>query len=279
VAEIVFGIDIEGARDLAPISEAYRPFLTSDEPDLLITVSSQVMPPVFPLESQRVFDAWDKWSLYRIDDQFLLVQRHTVSSAIPDRVLIIDSKFTQGELFLRSSGSVFPPNPLEYPLGQVLMVWLLGQDRGLMIHACGVNDGGRGYLFVGNSGDGKSTLAKIWEKEADVLNDDRIVVRKRNGQFWMHATPWSGSYKSVSPQSVPLERVFFLKQGTGNRIEHVAGARAATMLLTRCFPPVWDAQGIAFTLDFLSDLTSQVPCSELTFIADDKVRDFIRCGA
>jgi hypothetical protein len=279
VGDVVFGVDFPATECPGAISRTYLPFVTSEEPDMRIVASTSAMPPVFPLESHRVFDAWDKWSIYRIDGQTLLVQRHAFSSAIPDRVMVIDPDFRQGELFLRSSGSIggVTPCPLDYPLGQVLMAWLLSQGHGLMVHACGVNDNGRGYLLAGNSGHGKSTLAAIWEKEADVLNDDRMVVRKKDGRFWMYGTPWSGSNKSVSAYGVPVEKIFFLKQGAGYSIEHVGGARAVSMILARSFPPIWDAQGMAFTLDFLSELTSQVPCHEFTFSAGEEVKDVIRC--
>lgn len=282
VAEIVFGIDVKGSSIPDQVFEDYRLFLTSDEPDLAIAVSESALPAMFPMESHRVFEAWERWSLYRIEEQHVLVQRHPVSSAIPDRIMIIDKDFEQGELFVRSPWSVQTgqssfPNPLDYPLGHVLMVWLLGRGRGLMVHACGVNDEGRGYLMAGNSGHGKTTLAELWEHEACVLNDDRVVLRKRDGRFWMYGTPWRGRHKSVSPEGVPVDRVFFPKHAARNGVERVVGVRASSMILTRSFPPIWDANGMSYTLDFLSELTSQVPCYELSFSPDERVRDFMRC--
>lgn len=279
VAEIVFGVESERESTSALLNEDYRPFLTSAEPDVLLTVSESALPALFPLESHRVFDAWDKWGLYGIDGQKVLVQRHPISSAIPDRIIIIDSEFRRGELFIRSPGPshLGLPHPLDYPLGQVLMVWLLAQGRGLMVHACGVSDNGRGYVLAGNSGHGKTTLAEIWQSEARILNDDRIILRKKDGRFWMYGTPWRGANRSVSPQGVPVEKIFFPKHAVNNGAKRVVGAQAASMILTRCFPPVWDAEGMAYTLDFLSELTSQVPCYELAFSPDDQVRDFIRC--
>jgi len=68
---------------------------------------------------------------------------------------------------------------LGYPLDQLLMILLLSEGKGLLHHGCGIEDRGLGYLFVGNSGHGKSTMAKVvvCAKAPRVLNDDRVVVR------------------------------------------------------------------------------------------------------
>src|SRR5215469_6722666 len=47
------------------------------------------------------------------------------------------------------------------------------------VHACGVEDSdGRAYHFVGQSGAGKPTTARLWHKARGihVLSDDRIIL-------------------------------------------------------------------------------------------------------
>jgi serine kinase of HPr protein (carbohydrate metabolism regulator) len=94
---------------------------------------------------------------------------------------------------------------------ELLMVNYLAQERGVIIHGCGIEKNGKGILFVGESGAGKSTLAKLWDQEdgVDVLSDDRIIVRKKGEQFWMYGTPWHGDAKFASPETVRLERILF----------------------------------------------------------------------
>jgi hypothetical protein len=168
-------------------------------------------------------------------------------------------------------------DPLQYPLAEVLMVCLLARGRGLMMHACGIDDGGRGFLFAGNSTHGKTTLARLWRDQATVLNDDRIVLRQREGRFWMYGTPWHGDYSGVSAQGVPLEKVFFLRHAKGNQARQVGKLTAASMLLARSVPPLWDADGMGFTLDFLAQLAEAVPCYELGFAPDERAVEYVRC--
>ena len=156
------------------------------------------------------------------------------------------------------------------------MVCLMARGRGLMVHACGIDDGGRGYLFAGNSTHGKSTMARIWRDEATILNDDRIVLRWREGRFWMYGTPWHGDYSGVSPGGVPLEKVYFLRHAAENQVRRQEGTAAATRLLTRCFLPLWDAEGMAFSLDLCARVAARVPCHELGFVPDQDVIDFVR---
>jgi hypothetical protein len=169
------------------------------------------------------------------------------------------------------------PGPLEFPLFEVLMVCLLGQDKGLMVHACGVDDDGRGYLFTGNSTHGKTTMARLWEGRARILNDDRIIVRRYDGRLWMYSTPWHGEYPVVSPDPVPLDRIFFLRHAPDNDLRSREGVAASSTLLARCFPPFWDRQGMAFTLDFCAQVIAETPCYELGFVPEADVVDFVRC--
>ena len=87
------------------------------------------------------------------------------------------------------------------------MILLLSLGKGILLHACGIDDDGSGYLFLGNSTDGKSTMAKLWfENHAKVLNDDRIVVKEKDGEFWMYGTPWHGDFKEISPQGLAVQK-------------------------------------------------------------------------
>ena len=146
-----------------------------------------------------------------------------------------------------------------------------------MSHACGIDDEGRGYLFAGNSTHGKTTMARQWKGQATVLNDDRIVIREREGQYWIYGTPWHGELDQVAPHGVPLEKIFFLNHGAENTASQVAGVTAASKLLARAFPPLWDEAGMEFTLGFCDDLVASVPCYELDFVPRGEIVDYVRC--
>jgi hypothetical protein len=264
------------------LEDAYRDFICFEDPEVEIKARYGGLPQLSLRESDKIFDSEMVWNLCRVDGRNVFVLRSPALGPLPYRIAIFDTDFREGEIYIRDSKSEetsdgLLPNPLAFPLSEVLMVCLLAQDRGLMIHACGADDGDRGYLFAGNSTHGKTTMARLWRDEAIILNDDRIVLRRRDGRFWMYGTPWHGEYTGVSSRGVPLEKIFFLSHAETNVTDRKEDAEAASMLLTRCFPPLWDEAGMRFTLDFCAQLVADVPCYELGFVPDGSIVNFVRC--
>jgi len=146
------------------------------------------------------------------------------------------------------------------------------------VHACGIVHGGKGFLFAGESGAGKSTLAGWWngETNTEILSDDRIIVRKQGGKFWMYGTPWHGDARIGSPRRIRLNRIFFLRHGRDNSVRAVATATAVMQLLKCSFPPFWDASGMEFTMDFFGELAATVACHEFDFTPDKRAIDSIK---
>ena len=100
------------------------------------------------------------------------------------------------------------------------MVHLLARGHGVEVHGGGVvMPDGRGWLFVGVSGAGKTTLSRMWCAEPDVrvLSDERIILREEGGEIWMYGTPWHGDGHIAEPGRARLDRVFFLRHGPRQR--------------------------------------------------------------
>ncbi len=146
-----------------------------------------------------------------------------------------------------------------------------------MVHACGIINKEKGLLFCGASGKGKSTLANFWirENRAAVLSDDRIIIRRKESQFWIFGTPWHGDSKTFSPEKVQLERIFFLNHARENKVVRTKRTEAAAKLLVCSFPTFWDKKGMEFTLGFIDELTREVPCYDLGFLSDKSVIDIV----
>ncbi len=277
-------VSISSDRDIKAIrlEEPYGDFFCSEEPEITIHASYDGLPQIALRDEDKVFDSEMIWSLYKTDGKNVFVLRSPIFGPLPYCIAIFDSNFRKGEIFTRipeperSPGDLMP-SPLQFPISEVLMVCLLARGRGLMFHACGVDDGGKGYLFAGNSTHGKTTMARLWKDRALVLNDDRIVIRRHKKRFWMFGTPFHGEYTKVSPGGIPLEKIFFLRHAEANDIRRKNGVVASSMLLTRCFPPLWDAEGMRYTIDFCAQLITDLPCYELDFVPNQKVVDFVRC--
>ena len=193
-------------------------FTTGNSAEIKLRVHYGRIPEI--KEKRKIFDSDSTWSLYSSLGKYVLQDDPFESDSFLDKLIILEPDLKSGNIYIRNNTQnrdIFPDS-LGYPLNQILMIILLSSLRkGILLHASGIDDGKRGHLFIGNSTHGKSTIAKLWsESGATVLNDDRIIVREKNGQFWMYGTPWHGDFREVSPKGMPIRKVFFLKHGKEN---------------------------------------------------------------
>jgi hypothetical protein len=188
----------------------------------------------------------------------------------PYKALWLDPSCERGHVVLNREiiPAEAPIFPLEYPLDELIMMHRLALGEGVEVHALGLADrDGSGYLFLGHSGAGKSTTARLWMAQTGVklLSDDRIILRKHDGKFWMYGTPWHGDAGVASPERALLSSIFLLEQWPTDELAPIATSRAAAELFARTFVPHYMEKGIYFTLDFLDQITRSVPCSILRF--------------
>lgn len=231
----------------------------------------------------ELFDSGGLWKLYRRNGDFVYRFRSPAYGVRPYKEARFNADFTAGEVTLDAGchDRGKPASPLEYPLDELLMTNLLARGRGVEVHAFGMRDrDGRGYLFAGHSGAGKTTTARLWQKEGVlVLSDDRIILRNLDGKIWMYGTPWHGEAKLAAAERTELTRIFVIGHGPRNELAPLAPADAVSRLFSRSFVPFHDAAALAYTLEILQQIADAVPCAELRFVPDASVVDFIRRNA
>jgi hypothetical protein len=229
---------------------------------------------------EKIFDSGGLWQLYVEDNDYRFCFFSPVFGSIPYKEARFNTDFSYGEIVLHrpyfTSGRA--PYALEYPLDELMVMHLLARGRGAEVHSCGVVDvSGNGHLFLGQSGAGKTTLARLWQKEEGVriLSDDRVVLRKMDGRFWMYGTPWHGDARLAEPSRAPLKGVYFLHHGEKNRLVLQKKAGAVGRLFACSFPPFYSPEALEFTLAFFEEVVQAVPCTELSFVPDEEVVKFI----
>jgi hypothetical protein len=284
IADLSISVAGDAALLEALTSDRYSSFRCIEaSPDLRISLRDSLrdLSITLPPPEDMVFDSGTVWSLYESGNRISILLRSPVEGGLPYRLATFDKGLRNGEIAtISGSGAATACNgydPMEFPLSEVLTVCLLARGRGLMVHACGISLDGRGILFPGNSTDGKTTMARLWQDSASILNDDRIILRPSRGRILMYGTPWHGDLTDVSAEGAELGSLYFLSHGDENRAVRVTGAKAVSMLLKRSFLPLWSPDGMDFSLDFCCSLESSVRCSELSFVPDDRVVDYIRC--
>jgi len=258
------------------VEDIYYEFITDIRPEIKLRVHQDSFPE--RSKGKKIFDSGSTWALFRDQGKYVLQDSSFDSDPPPNQLVILESDFKSGDIYKNDE---FFKNlllhPVEYPLNQALMIILLSRCKGVMLHACGIDYRDHGYLFLGNSGHGKSTIARLWsENQATVLNDDRIIVREKNGELFMYGTPWPGDFKEVSSKGLAIRKLFFLRHGEKNSAVPKNSAEAVLMILTRCFPPIWDKKGMEYTMGLCHRIVQNIPCYEFSFEPDRKTVDFVR---
>ncbi|MGQ9525268.1 MAG: hypothetical protein ACUVTZ_10565 [Armatimonadota bacterium] len=246
-------------------------------PDLILTVCGGSLPDL--TIGGLLFDSGGPWRLYEGSQGYIIALRTPPDNPQPYRLIHIhalNSEPVSCDLYVSSPQSDFI-NPFEYPTDELLMVQLLARKKGCILHACGLVESGKGILFCGVSGAGKSTMARIWmDTGVTILSDDRIIVRRMDGVLRMYGTPWHGDANVCDPGDAPLEKLFFIVHADHNYAKPISPVDAASRLLVRCFPPFYFRDGMHFVTDFLAQIAEEVPCYELGFVPDKSVVDLVR---
>lgn len=260
----------EGAWE-EPVSRFLVPPVATPDVELGVVAGS----PGRRVVEEALFDSDSVWRLYRESTGYRIECRSEAFGEGPYKTAIFDGTFTRGTVYMEPHAGRL--NPLDYPLDEVLVANLLGRGRGVELHSCGVIDGrGRGHLFVGVSGAGKTTTARLWEGAASgIVSDDRVIVREVDGAMWMFGTPWHGEAELSMPGGVPLAGVYVLVQSEANALRALDAAEAVARLFRCAFPLFYDGASLDFTLSFLARLVASVPVRELRFVRDRSVVDLV----
>jgi len=224
------------------------------------------------------FQAGPVASFYRDAGRWSIRLGEDDGSLIADRVLSLDASGATGQIVMGPDRSSDPATryPLEYPLEDLLFRHLMAEHDALLVHACGVSWRGAGYLFVGSSGAGKSTTARLWRAAgATILNDDRIVLEASREGLRIHPTPWFGEHPEVGGEAAPLRAIYLLRQGDDASFERLRPATAAALVFAKSFPPLWDPERTEKTLATLGRVCQQVPCGWLTVPKDARAVEWV----
>ena len=164
-------------------------------------------------------------------------------------------------------------NPALFRFG----VWILFNIAALPLgavafHSSVIRYRGRGVLFLGESGTGKSTHTRLWREHipgAELLNDDSPIVRATDSEALVHGSPWSGKTPCYRNESCPIAAVVRLSQAPHNRIRRLRPIESIGALLPSA-PPAFarDERLSDDTCGLLSRLIAQVPVYHLECLPD-----------
>lgn len=153
--------------------------------------------------------------------------------------------------------------------------YILPDYDGVAIHSSAMAYKNNGILVSAPSGTGKSTHTGLWKKyfpnDVTIINDDRPIIRKVEGKFYVYGAPWSGKTSLNSNVRVPLKTIVCIRQGETNSVKRIYGKQAFFNLLNETYTiPVENY--MSKTLDILNEILETIPIYELKCtISEDAV--------
>jgi hypothetical protein len=263
--------------------ERFVAFTTADVSDPELTIEVKPGRAGIPATAAKVFDAplledvpagprqsgkpfWE----VAADEKNTYVK---VSLKEPARypLLIIPRGKMFWQLFTDEAGGEI--NPLPYPVDGLILYFLTSLKGDIMIHGSGVICDGKGWVFTGKSGSGKTTMAKNFDSSGDrVVHDDRLILVKEEARWKMHSTP---VYRNDEPRSAEVDHLWIISHGKSNISTPLSGAEAAGLILANCIQQNWDREVSAQLMSSVADLAASVKVSRLAFLPDNRVRDYL----
>lgn len=273
------------SADIYSLMDNYAPFEIAGDDDAMTRVSKDA---VFALEIQD-FSEVDFVEETRQDDEGQEIICGRTSGGLPvfefylgkvkAGTLLCEENFRNARLLLDLQQSA--PHLQKFALNNSLMVlYALATacfDTALF-HSAVVTRSELGYMFLGKSGTGKSTHARMWLRrfdDAELLNDDNPVVRIEPDGVWVYGSPWSGKTPCYKNRRAKLAGIIDLSQAPQNRIRPIQGLDAYMALLGSISGMRWDKRvadglhatenGLAqkvrmFHLDCLPDVNAAEVC-------------------
>jgi hypothetical protein len=111
-----------------------------------------------------------------------------------------------------------------HPLDLVVKRWLyndfIRRNNGLIMHGSAVSLGNKGIIFVGDSGCGKTTLAKLFKASDEaVINDDMLALKLKGRNVYAYSLPWVTNTEYVDNAALKLDYIIFPHFSLKERLE------------------------------------------------------------
>ncbi|MFA6449190.1 MAG: hypothetical protein WCX65_06985 [bacterium] len=181
----------------------------------------------------------------------------------------LDPRGGRGQLLLAPDYSV-----LEYVLKLVYSTLLLERGGGIF-HAAGLVWEGRGYMFAGRHGAGKSTIAAAAPGGALILGDENVAVKRDGDGYRIYSMPrWAlggkgGAVTAAEPASAPLAACFVISHGSATEFGRGGAGELAHLLFDNLIYLLPEKAILESAMEFTEALQRGAPTAALRLALND----------
>ena len=168
--------------------------------------------------------------------QHLPFNKETVCTRFLNGLLLYFPETASGQIYILRDG--LADFRSLYFLFWLYFAQVLGEVGNCFLHAAALVKEGRGHLFLGDSGSGKSTVSRLCS-DYQVFSDDGPIISSQNGVYRVHPSPFhqQDSRKGIEDEAISLGvrivRFYFLIKDEEIFLEEIPRKKAFSMLLTR----------------------------------------------
>lgn len=256
---VVFLFCGEAALDLNP---ELLPFLAEEKEDISVTVSRDWENTERPKGNMSGQDALIEY--YEEDGKKFCLAKGGLKGALA--CTCYTSDFGSVVCTLNDKPFLYPIKKLGSVLRMLPMREIFLYFHTLFLHASQVAYGGKGILFSGRSGIGKSTQAGLWKKyrNAEIMCNDRSLIRKTEGIWHTYGYPLDGSEPVGSGDIHELGCIVLLEQGHENEAHRMRPAKAVSCLMPQVVMDGWNGEARMKAMELIIDLLEDIPVYRLT---------------
>lgn len=280
----IAGMTVKVEADL-PITETtfnakFKPFEVDTPGDDLITIRHHFeLPKKEDLPEGKLRYRKPPWAVYENGASWIY---YGISPVEGDdslhRVVLFNQDHSRGR-FYHQNDELFRRGGLHSltmtATDQVMLSRVLADRDACYFHSSGIKYRGQGFVFIGHSEAGKSTMVKLMQAHSEILCDERIIVRRWPQGYKIHGNWSHGEIPITSPSSAPLAALLFIKQAQENKLEEISKAEAVRRMIACLIKPFetrdwWEKQ-----LTLLEHLANNAPVYVLHFDLSGGVRQVL----
>lgn len=232
-----FGFAIEATEEQIKQLTNYAPFATelAEQEDFLFTIRVHDEPMPSPEGWEHVYtDTSDedmpRIEMYKQADEWLFRVSLYKESGIVS-TMRCSKNWSEVKLYMADNYTRFAIDNA----AMLVYAFATADKKTLLFHSSVTMRQGKGFLFLGHSGTGKSTHSRQWLAAFDdavLLNDDNPVVRiLPDNQVLVYGSPWSGKTACYKNEQVPVGALVQLAQAPENTIQQLRMTQAYPYIL------------------------------------------------
>ena len=140
----------------------------------------------------------------------------------------------------------------------------------------------KGYLFLGHSGTGKSTHARMWLEafeDAWLLNDDNPILRvMEDGEVRVYGSPWSGKTPCYNNAYARVGGIVKLSQAPHNKIRTLSLPEAYAYMLSSASGLKMEKQMADCMYETIKHVITHVKCYHLACLPNTEAAEVAQRG-